>query len=104
MSNDPVVEQTDAPVSPKPKKKRKRVFLWFFLAVQALFLIWLVTGINSVASSAGENCGTLDAKTCADATAIGGGIGAMLIIGLWVAVDFILGISYLIKVAATRHR
>ena len=28
-------------------RKRKRVFMWFFLAVQALFVVWLIAGANS---------------------------------------------------------
>lgn len=86
---------TDMPYQPAvaPKKKR-HIFRWVFLAIQALFLIWIIAGATSANSSA--DCGGLDAQTCADATAVGTGIGVALIIGLWVAVDIILGITWLI--------
>src|SRR5438105_11943872 len=32
----------------QPRKKRKRIFMWTFLAIQALFLIWIIAGIASV--------------------------------------------------------
>lgn len=86
--NEPVAAQ------PEPAKKKKHIFRWFFLAVQALFLIWIIAGV----SSAGDNadCGSLSAQTCSDATAVGAGIGAALIIGLWLVVDFLLAITFLI--------
>ena len=37
----------DVPAA-KPRK-RKRIFMWFFLAVQAIFIAWLITGIASAA-------------------------------------------------------
>jgi hypothetical protein len=81
-------------VTGAPKKKR-HIFRWVFLAIQAIFLIWIITG----GSSAADNC---DGKVgdaleaCQAGTAVGAGIGIMLIIVLWVAVDVILGITYLI--------
>jgi hypothetical protein len=81
-------------VTEQPKKKR-HIFRWVFLAVQALFLIWIIAG----GSGAADNC---DGKVgdalsaCQAGTAVGAGIGIALIIGLWVAVDIILGITYLI--------
>jgi hypothetical protein len=78
----------------EPKKKR-HIFRWVFLAIQALFLIWIISG----GASASNNC---DGKTgdalsaCQAGTAVGAGIGIVLIIVLWVAVDVILGITYLI--------
>lgn len=84
----------------KPKKKR-RIFWWFFLAVQILFLIWIITGL---AGSAGhpEDCGSLSQQTCADAQNVGTGIAVFLIIMLWMAVDFFLGLGYLIYRLAKR--
>lgn len=87
--------QTPAPqpaAEPSPRKRR-HFFRWFFLAVQALFLMWIIGGVNS----ASDNCdGEVGAALDACRTAVGAGIGAGLIIGLWVAVDVILGITYLI--------
>ncbi|GAB3191617.1 hypothetical protein GCM10027261_02010 [Geodermatophilus arenarius] len=81
--------------APAPVKKKRHVFRWVFLAIQALFLIWIIGG----ASSAADNCdGQVgDALTaCQAGTAVGAGIGVMVIVFLWVAVDVILGIGYLI--------
>ena len=67
---------------PAPRQKKKpRIFLWFFLAVQLLFVIWIISGISS-------------ANPTNDAEALGTGIGVALVIGLWAAVDVILGIGY----------
>lgn len=96
---DPYVAPTTDPVVEKPKK-RKRVFMWFFLAVQAIFIIWIIAGANSASSSG--NCNGLDKASCDAATAVGTGIGVALVIGLWVAVDIILGIIYLVVRASRR--
>ena len=82
-----------------PPKKRRRVFMWFFLAVQVLFLIWVIAG---AASAGGADCGSLDAKTCSDASNAGTAIGVVLVIVLWAVVDIILGITYLVVRLARR--
>lgn len=75
---------------PSPAKKKHRVFLWFFLAVQALFVLWLIVGLSTA------NTGGDAAKEAGTA------IGAALVFGLWVGVDFILGLTYGIYRLATR--
>lgn len=80
MSNDNIITPTIATDAVQPKKKR-RIFMWFFLTIQALFLIWIIGGISS-------------ANPATDAEAVGTGIGVALIIGLWMAVDFLLAIGY----------
>lgn len=99
----------------KPRRRR-RVFLWVFLAVQALFVAWLVTGLATVhtgptsAQLASEcfnhnwfplfksqaDCVTHYGNALQEAGNVGKGIGAALIVAAWVAVDLILGISYAI--------
>jgi hypothetical protein len=108
----------------KPKK-RKRVFLWVFLAVQALFVIWIITGVignsgsgaaahaQAVASCSGTqwqvlyksaaDCVTSLGNTYNAASDAGTGIGAGLVIALWVATDVILGTGRLIVVLSRRH-
>lgn len=76
-----------------PAKKKRRIFRWVFLAIQALFLIWIITGLNSSEPGCGPN---LSAEACQAAQGIGAGIAIALIVGLWIAVDLILGITYLI--------
>jgi hypothetical protein len=92
------------PETPAPRKRR-RVFLWIFLAVQILFLIWVITGIAS-GSGTPDSCQgmTGDAlKTCKDAGDVGTTIGVGLIIGLWAAVDVILGFTYVVYRLASRR-
>jgi hypothetical protein len=88
------------PVPIEPRKKR-RIFMWVFLAVQALFLIWVIAGASG-ASGTPDDCGTLDAALCNDVQSVGTGIGIALVIVLWVAVDFIMGVSYAIFRLARR--
>ncbi|WP_206324222.1 hypothetical protein [Streptomyces sp. HNM0574] len=92
-----------APAQPPPQegrapaqRKRHRVFFWFFLAIQVLFLVWIIW---AVASSGGtpEACRGLtgdDLQLCKDANDVGTTIGVGLVIGIWVAVDFILAVTY----------
>jgi hypothetical protein len=65
------------------------------LIVNVLFLIWLVGGLASTSDScAGLRGSELDA--CQAGTAIGASIGVGIILFLWVLVDIILGIIWLV--------
>ena len=90
--------------APAPPRKKRRVFLWVFLAIQALFVIWLITGIAGVHNAA-ANCHDqyLTHTECAQATDAGGALGAGLIVALWVAADFILAVGYAIYRLAGRR-
>jgi len=95
-----------------PRKKR-RIFLWVFLAVQILFIILLVVGLSSKSTNTGaqaaslcnhgqwtplytsySQCVSQGGKLLAAASDTGTAIGVGLIVGLWVAADVILGIGY----------
>lgn len=89
------------PFAVPPTRKRRRIFLWFFLAIQALFLIWIIAGIGS-ASGDPSDCGSLSKETCNNAEAVGTGIGVVLVVGLWMVVDFLLGVGYAIYRLAKR--
>ena len=81
------------------------MFLWFFLGVQILFLLWVISGIAS-GSGTSESCKgmTGDAlKTCESVGDVGTTIGVGLIVGFWVAADFILGLTYLVYRLASRR-
>lgn len=78
---------------PTEPKKKRRIFLWVFLAVQAIFLFWIFGGASTGAGQA-TDCGSLDAKTCNAASDIGTGIGVALIIVVWMVVDFFLAVIY----------
>ena len=83
------------PVHPQPVRKRKvRVFTWIILAINAIFAAWLIGGIASV--STGDCAPNLSQNACDAAKSVGGGIGALLIVFLWVAADVILGIIWLV--------
>lgn len=83
---------TVATTEPKPKKKR-RIFLWVFLAVQVLFIVWIITGVSSSGGTP-DDCGTLSQQTCNDAESVGTGIGVAIVIVLWMVVDFFMAVIY----------
>jgi hypothetical protein len=112
------------PAMEKPvRRRRRRIFLWFFLAVQVIFLIWIITGVAGTSGSGADShaqavsycssswqglynsyadCVTSYGNTLNAASDAGKGIGVGVIIGLWLAVDFILGLTYGIYRLASR--
>lgn len=79
----------------QPRKKR-RVFLWFFLAVQVLFLVWAIAGGHSAATSP-VDCSSVTVEQCQtlkDAQDVGAGIGVGIIVLFWFLVDIFLGVVY----------
>jgi hypothetical protein len=107
----------------QPRKKR-RVFLWVFLGIQALFLIWIVAGFAS--HPAGPTAAQQAAQQCAnggwkilfksqadcqvhyahalnEAGNVGKGLGVAFIVLFWVVVDFFLGLGYGIYRLASRR-
>ncbi|GAA2908597.1 MULTISPECIES: hypothetical protein [Streptomyces] len=73
--------------------------------MQILFLILVIVGATS-GSGTPEECRGLtgnDLELCEDAGDVGTTIGVGLMIGLWVAVDFILALTYLIYRLASRQ-
>lgn len=84
----------------EPPRKKRRFFLWFFLAVQAIFVIWLITAGTSVDHSVTHCVG----QYCKGASEAGGAIGIGLVVVFWMVVDVILGISYGVYRLATRGR
>ena len=103
-------------------RKRNRVFLWVFLGIQALFILWLVTGLATTHAGATQaqlaqgcynhhwwplfksqaDCVQHYGGALTDAGDVGKALGAGLIIAFWVAVDVILGIGYGIYKLARR--
>jgi len=77
---------------PTPLQKKRRIFLWFFLAVQALFLFWVIGGVAS--GSDPTDCGSLSDEACNAASDIGTGIGVFIIVVIWMIVDFLLAVGY----------
>ncbi|WP_330239207.1 hypothetical protein [Streptomyces sp. NBC_00525] len=96
------------PAEPHPpgggaRKRHHRVFLWVFLAVQALFLAWIVAGVNGNDHPSCKGLAGDALRTCQDAGDAGTAIGVGLIIALWVAADIILGITYGVYRLARRN-
>lgn len=105
-------------------RKRRRVFLWVFLAIQAIFIIWLVVGLATVHTGPTQaqlasacynhhwwplfksqaDCVTHYGGALTDAGNVGKGIGAALVVLVWVVVDIILGITYGVYRLASRDR
>ncbi len=108
-------------VTPAPRKKR-RVFLWIFLAIQVLFIIWIIAGAASgnggVSSQVTSFCGNHGwfplyksyadclssyGRLLNDAGNTGKGIGVALVIAFWCIVDFLVGGGYAIYRLASRR-
>ncbi len=99
MSHAAPEQYTTTNTPEKPRKKR-RIFMWFFLVVQAIFIIWIIGGLSTANDA--TNCGSLSEQACRDAGNVGTGIGVLLIVGLWMVVDFFLAITYLVVKMARR--
>lgn len=106
-----------APAPAAPPRKRRRVFMWIFLAVQIIFVAWIAAGLAS--HPAGPSAAAQAAQQCAnggwrglftsqadcrqhyavalnDAGNAGKGIGVAIIFVFWCVVDFLMGVTYLI--------
>lgn len=100
----------DLPVrhrAPRTRRSKRRVFLWVFLIVQALFAVWLVTGAASTGSIHSDavawcqaNHGFQTIQGCitsyGNGEKIGSGIGLGIIFVLWAVADIILGVTWLV--------
>ncbi len=97
-----------------PPRRRRRVFPWVFLAIQALFVIWVIAGVaggGSIDSGAAAYCHAhpsqfLPFSQCVSdyggGEKVGAAIGLGLVVALWALVDIILGISYAVWRLARR--
>jgi hypothetical protein len=74
---------------------RWRIFSYVIIAINVLFLVWVIGGAASGSGHA-SNCGGLDQQTCDSAAHAGTAIGVALIIVFWAVVDVILGVLWLI--------
>jgi hypothetical protein len=91
----------------KPWKPR-RIFLWVFLAIQVVFIIWLIAGTAStgggINASVVAQChdqaagmGMTQAQCVSflgGAAKTGTAIGAAVVVIVWVVVDFLVGLTY----------
>jgi hypothetical protein len=84
---------------PRKFRRKRRVFMWVILAINALFLWWIIAGAGGTADDCAGKVGQA-LEDCQTGTAIGSGIAVVFIIFLWAMVDIILGVIYLV----TRRR
>ena len=71
-----------------------RKMSWVILAWNALMVIWIIVGLAAAHNTA--NCGSLSQQACQDATNVGAGIGVMALVFLWLVVDVLLAIIWLV--------
>lgn len=84
------------------KGPKWRPFTWVILVVNILFLVWIISGVSGTS----DNCSGLSGQaleTCQAGTAVGTGIGVIVIIFLWALVDVILGVLWLITRSKKRQ-
>jgi hypothetical protein len=121
MTHRGLTARYDNYLDPAPRKRR-RVFMWIFLAVQAIFVIWLITGIVTVHTGPSaadlasgcyhhnwwplfksqQDCIVHYGGALRGAGNLGKGLGIAAVILFWMVVDVILGISYGVYRLATR--
>ena len=77
-------------------RKRRRVFLWIFLAVQVLFAILIVIAVASLDGTPAECEGSFDVESCNAEDDAYQAAAVWIAITVWAAVDIILGVSYAI--------
>ncbi len=91
---------------PAPERRKpRRVFFWFFLGLQLLFLLWIVAALNTDPDS--DACAELTGDTlqlCRDAEEVGTVAGVWLVVAFWAAVDVILATTYGIYRLGRRQR
>jgi hypothetical protein len=89
------------PAPVQPARPKRKVFRWFFLAIQVLFIVWIIGGLASTSSSHQNKACNADqyVDACKAGYSVGRGLGIAMVIGLWVAVDVIVGVTY----AVWRH-
>ena len=76
--------------------KKLRPLSWVIIVVNILFAWWLFGGVGSAVSESCEGLTGDDLTTCQAGTAIGAGIGVIFILFLWVMVDIILLVIFLV--------
>jgi hypothetical protein len=83
-----------------PPRRKRRIFLWVFLAAQILFIIWIATS----AADSGGSCQNLSAHACNDTKDVAHGAVVVVQVLAWVVFDIIVGGGYAIFRLASRRR
>jgi hypothetical protein len=80
---------------PQQPRRRRRVFMWVILAINGLFLWWMVSAVGGIADDCAGKVGS-DLEACQTGTAIGGGIAFIFILAFWALVDIILLVIFVV--------
>ncbi len=102
---DTAVDTERVEIAVEKPKRKKGIFLWVFLAVQILFLVWIIGGAGSAdlpdcTGLKGNKLSNCEMESAGGAS--GTGIGVVLIVGLLCVTDFLLGVGYAIYRLANR--
>jgi hypothetical protein len=112
------------PVQAQRPRRKRRVFLWIFVALQVLFLILVIAGVAATKTgpsharlvalcydhrwwpvfSSQAQCVAHETKTLTVSGDVGEGLGVAVEVFVWFVVDAILGIGYGIYRLAIRSR
>lgn len=71
-----------------------RKMSWVIVLFNVLMVIWIISALASAPGA--SHCGTLSQQTCQDAANVGTGIGVITLLILWVIVDILLSIVWLV--------
>ena len=75
--------------------RKLRPLSWVIIVINILFVIWIVGGVGDAANSCDGMTGD-ELSACQAGTAICAGIGAFMILFLWMIVDVILLVIFLV--------
>lgn len=86
---------TETDVLSGPPGRKRRVFPWVFLAIQAVFAAGLVAAARHAATAACPH-DPIPGWQCGSAREAGAAVGAGVALLAWAAVDMILAAGYLV--------
>jgi uncharacterized membrane protein len=84
-------------------RRRRRIYLWAFTALQVVFLAWVIIAIVSGSGVSASHCTGLSEKACKNTDTLGTAVGVGLIVAVWASIDLIIGIAWAIVKLKTRR-
>ena len=76
--------------------RKLRPLSWVIIVVNILFVWWIFGGVGSAVNDSCKGLTGDDLTTCQAGTAVGAGIGVFFILILWVMIDIILLVIFLV--------
>ena len=83
---------TATQLTPQPAKKKRRIFLWVFLAIQVLFIAWIIAGL--ILTRDATDCSGLDQATCEATANPDARAGLFFLFVYWMMGDILLAVGY----------